>query len=255
MTAALAIAGAAAAVAGGLTYATIAPTCAFWGPVISRGPADSRGVALTFDDGPTPDSSERVLDALASQRATATFFVIGENVRRHTELLCRMHREGHLIANHTFHHPYLAFVRGLRYWEDQIKRTDDAIESLIGERPAIFRPPVGTKTWYVTDAAREQGHTLVTWSRRAIDGYPTTAQRILRRFANMRGGDILLLHDGVDPRQPRQRRTAAGEAAAPLVELIRARGLEPMRLDELLGIPGYQGGSVARQRDATKQRV
>jgi peptidoglycan-N-acetylglucosamine deacetylase len=241
MIAAIAITSAAvAAVSGGFAYATLAPACNFWGKIVHRGPDGSTGVALTFDDGPTPGSTERVLNALASANAKATFFVIGENVRRHADLLRRIHDDGHLIANHTFNHPWLAFVRGQRYWAREIRETDDIIASIIGKRPAIFRPPVGTKTWYVTDAAKAQNHTLVTWSRRAVDGIPTTPQRILKRFANIRGGDILLLHDGVDPRQPNRRRTAAGEATAPLVELIRSGGLQPMRLDELLGIPGYQ---------------
>jgi peptidoglycan/xylan/chitin deacetylase (PgdA/CDA1 family) len=252
----LAIAGGVvASAAGGLAYATLVPGCKFWGPVIASGTLDSTGVALTYDDGPALQSSPRVLDALASENVYATFFVIGENIRRHPDLLRRMHADGHLIANHTMHHPYYGFLRGQRYWEREIRATDDLIESIIGQRPAIFRPPVGQKTWYITAAVREEGHTMVTWSRRALDGIPTTPQRILKRFADVRGGDVLLLHDGVDPRRPERLRMAAGEATQRLIAMIRARGLKPMRLDELLKIPPYQQPSVAFDRDHAQKHV
>ena len=174
----LAAAAAAPAVLGRLTYATVAPSCQFWGPAIARGPAGSRRVALTFDDGPTPGATDAILDALRAACVRATFFVIGVNVAKHPDLLRRIHAEGHLIGNHSFSHSHYAATRRRPYWVREIVQTDDAIEAAIGVRPKLYRPALGVRTWHTFGALRETGHTLVTWSRRAIDGLPTTPQRI-----------------------------------------------------------------------------
>jgi peptidoglycan/xylan/chitin deacetylase (PgdA/CDA1 family) len=229
----------------GVTYATIAPACAFWGPVVCRGPAGSNRVALTFDDGPTPGSTERVLDALREGQAAATFFVVGSNVTKHPDLLRRIHREGHLIANHTLSHSHYGVMRTLPYWTREIRQTDDAIESIVGVRPALFRPPMGVKTWHTARAARELGHTVITWSRRAIDGIPTSAKRIVDRLAGAADGEILLLHDGVEPHALHRDRSATLAAIAPLIQKLRERGLTPVRLDELLSIDGYRPSQPA----------
>lgn len=232
-------------VAGWLTYATIEPSCAFWGRVISRGPSDDGRVALTFDDGPTAGTTDRILDELRKADVRATFFVIGVNAEREPGLLRRMHDEGHLVANHSYHHSHYGIMRFTRYWQQEIARCDDVITRTIGQSAAIFRPPMGVKTWHVTLAARRQMHTLVTWSHRAWDGVATTPQRILERFEDIRGGDILLMHDGVEPYAPHHDRTATIQAIEPLVERLRSRHLSPVRLDELLQIPGYRPRAAA----------
>ena len=233
-----------AAALAGFTYATIAPASQFWGPVIARGPAGTGKVALTFDDGPTPASTERVLDVLRDANVKASFFVIGANAQHQPDLLRRIHDHGHLIANHTFSHWHYGVTRALRYWTDEIRAADEVIESIIGVRPALFRPPMGVKTWHTMRAARELGHTIVTWSLRARDGLPTTAAQITRRFADVGDGSILLLHDGVEPSAPCRDRSATIEALRPLIETLHGKGLRPVRLDELLGVPAYQSRGV-----------
>jgi peptidoglycan/xylan/chitin deacetylase (PgdA/CDA1 family) len=243
--AATAIAGVGAAVVAGLTYATVWPTSTFWGPAIARGPTDTRQIALTFDDGPTPGSTDRVLEILAKTGLKAAFFVVGVNAQRDPELLGRIHEQGHLIANHTFDHSHYTVFGHLRYWKRQIGETDDLVESMIGVRPALFRPPMGVKTWHTARATRELGHTLVTWSRRAMDGFPTRAEQIVRRLSGARAGDILLLHDGVEPHSPHRDRSATIEALPMLIEHLRARELAPVRLDALLGLAPYQSRVAA----------
>ena len=238
----IAACGAAAAGLGLLAYGTFVPASCFWGRVISR----ARGVtaphvALTFDDGPTAGPTERVLDALGEANVSATFFVVGSNVEKNPRLLERIDREGHLVGNHTWDHSHFGvFGRG-RYWREQIERTDRLVRQVIGKRPALFRPPMGIKTWHVTAAARRAGHVTVTWNRRALDGVSTDSERIVRRLVPASGaGDILLLHDGVEPNVLRRDTRTTEQAIRPLVVGLRARGLEPRRLDELLGIKPYQ---------------
>lgn len=227
-------AGAVAAAAGSITYATLAPTCNVFGRVTARGPADSKSVALTFDDGPTPGTTDAVLDALQKHDAKATFFVIGNNVRQAPDLLRRIHADGHAIGNHTLTHSHYGFFRGPRFWRRELEETDAIIEQTIGQKPTLFRPPMGIRTPLVFVAVNRNGHRTITWSLRGMDGLETTPERILARFENITGGDIIVMHDGTDPQVPHRSRSAAGKAVGPLIERIRGLGLEPVRLDALL---------------------
>jgi peptidoglycan/xylan/chitin deacetylase (PgdA/CDA1 family) len=223
---------------GVIGWISVAPACEFWGKVIHCGPDDG-GVALTFDDGPTSDATDRVLDVLGELGAPAVFFVIGANAQRHPDLVKRMHDEGHVVANHTWDHSHWGFFRGRRYWEQQIERTSRLIEEIVGGRPAFFRPPMGVRTRYVTGAARRAGQQLITWSRRGMDGVRTTPQRICRRLGpTAQAGEILILHDGVEPNSDRSQ-AATVAAVRPLITTLRNRGLELVRLDKLLGVDPY----------------
>ncbi|MEM9419535.1 MAG: polysaccharide deacetylase family protein [Planctomycetota bacterium] len=228
-----------------LGWGMVHPRSRIMGPLVHRGwPVGENQkprVALTFDDGPTPDSTPAVLDALKSVDAPAAFFVIGRNVQRHPHLLRRIHDEGHLIANHTFDHDRQGLWGLNGFWRRQIDLTDDAVYDLLGKRPAMFRPPMGLKHWHMMQEAKFGGHTVVTWSRKALDGKknPPKKTKILKRLTKARDGDVLLLHDGHEPEYPASRSVTA-EAVVPLVNQLRDKGFEIVRLDKLLDMPGYQ---------------
>jgi peptidoglycan/xylan/chitin deacetylase (PgdA/CDA1 family) len=220
-------------------WTSVAPTSEFWGKVIAHGPPDQPAVALTFDDGPTPGATDQILDILADLKTPAVFFVIGANVQQSPDLLKRIHDQGHIVANHTWDHSHLGCLRGPRYWFDQIERTSDLVEQTIGHRPAFFRPPLGIRTPFVTAAARRAGLRLITWSRRGMDGVETTPARICQRLGPATGaGEILILHDGVEPNSRRDP-TATVAALGPLIDTLRYRGLELIRLDKLIGVQPY----------------
>lgn len=227
------------AACGALAYPTFAARCAWWGPLVRRGHGGGPPrVALTFDDGPWPGATERVLEILARMNVKAAFFVIGRYVDRHPALTARIAQEGHLLGNHTYDHRGDAFLGGRAFWQDQLDRADRAIEQAAGVRPRLYRPPLAMKTWISARAARRR-HQVVTWTRSARDGLSTTPDLILRRLlARPRAGDILLLHDGVSP-QSRRDPSATLDALCPLIEGLRARGLEPQRLDALTGMSAY----------------
>jgi peptidoglycan/xylan/chitin deacetylase (PgdA/CDA1 family) len=207
--------------------------------------ASGRGYALTFDDGPTRPSTSAILDILGELGVPAAFFVIGANVRRSPELLARMHAQGHIVANHSLDHAHLGMLRGWRSWDRQVRETDRLIEQVIGARPKMFRPPMGIKTCMVMRAAVRQGHSVITWSRRAGDGVATTTRRILDHLRpHTVAGDVLMLHDGVEPNSGRDQ-SATIAAIKPFVLQLRDRGLEPVRLDELLGLPAYAPAGIA----------
>ena len=232
----------AAAGAGVLVRGTVSPRSSFWGPVLSKGrPGTGRSVALTFDDGPTPGATDRVLDTLGELGVRAAFFVVGRNAQQHPTLVERIAAEGHLVANHTLDHSHYGMFGRDRYWLRQVTETDEILRAILGVRPAMFRPPMGLKTWHITRAAAAAGHTVVTWTRRALDGIGTSPAKIVERLApRSEPGDILLLHDGVEPHARRRDRSPSVAAVRPLVEQLRRKGLEPRPLDELLRVPAYQ---------------
>src|SRR4029079_15146463 len=121
----------------------------------------------------------------------AAFVGVGVHARGWRAVVRRMHDEGHVVGNHTFNHSHMGLFGRDRYWRDEIRRTDDAIEEVIGRRPALFRPPMGYKHWHVMNMAAETGHEVVTWSRRALDVKPTEPSTILKRLVEpSRAGDI-----------------------------------------------------------------
>jgi peptidoglycan/xylan/chitin deacetylase (PgdA/CDA1 family) len=226
-----------------MTVATEAIPCSGWmGTLYRRGPVGSRGYALTFDDGPTPGGTERVLDLLREHKATATFFVIGQNVERYPDLVRRTAEEGHIVANHTWRHARLGFLRRPEFWRDEFSRTDEIIESIIGKRPAMFRPPLGLRSPAMMRLVEERGQKVIMWSRRAMDGIKTTSARILKRLTPTEDGDVLLLHDGMEPTRHRDPSPTI-DALGFLIERLANKGLRPLPLDQLLRLPAYAGDS------------
>lgn len=238
-------------VLGIVAHGVFAQRSSLFCPSVIHGRTDGvPGVSLTFDDGPHPDATPAILDELGALGARAAFFVIGRQVERWPDLVRRMDAEGHLVCNHTFTHSPMCGFSWRRAWEDQLRRADDAVERVIGQRPALFRPPMGIKTPHIKWAIRRTGHTVVTWSLRAFDGVPTTPGRILHRLVPRAApGDILALHDGLTP-PTRRIPKATVEAVRPLVTSLRERGLTIARLDELTGLrpyadPARAGGSLS----------
>jgi peptidoglycan-N-acetylglucosamine deacetylase len=217
-----------------MTYGTFVPASTLWGNVISHGDPRMSAVALTFDDGPTSPYTGEILDALAREDAKATFFVLGENAERQPELVRRMHDEGHAIGNHTWSHPHYGWIRGSRYWRNEIRRTSDWIQQITGQRPTLFRPPLGAKTILTLRAARALGHEVVMWSRRSFDGLVTTPDQIMKRLQPTRAGDIILLHDGIASNNLGRDPTATVKVIGPLLAMLKARQLSALTLDALV---------------------
>lgn len=157
-------------------------------------------VVLTFDDGPDPVRTPRLLDALAAAGQKAVFFVIGERAERYPALVQRIVREGHQIGNHTQTHPYLPFVSTARL-ERELDVCQDVIFGIAGSAPRLARPPYGQKDYRYYRALAERGIVPVLWSRNLRDYYRTSAATLLGRLERARPGDIVLCHDG-DPLAP-----------------------------------------------------
>jgi peptidoglycan/xylan/chitin deacetylase (PgdA/CDA1 family) len=183
-------------------------------------------IAMTFDDGPSATLTPKLLDLLAAHHIKATFFVIGENVAEHPEIVERAAREGHEIANHSWSHPNFGKMsdEGVRR---QLSRTDDAIKNATGVRPTLLRPPYGSitarqKRW-IHD---EFGYQIILWDVDPYDwkrpGPSVVCNRILKET---RPGSIVLSHD-IHP--------GTIEAMPSTVNQLQAKGFKFVTVSELI---------------------
>lgn len=208
--------------------------------VVSRGPRGVKGVALTFDDGPHPVHTRRVLDILDEHGAKATFFVIGEKAARHPDVIREIAARGHDLAIHSFTHDRFLNMRHESRIEREIADTARIIEELTGQKTRFFRPPVGFTSPRTTMAVRALGVDVVGWTARAYDGLGmTTGARIVERIApSLEDGSIVLLHDA--PERGEQM-PASVDALPGLLAAMRERGLAGVALGAWLGALEAEG--------------
>lgn len=186
-------------------------------------------VALTFDDGPNPPWTGRILDTLAAYDVPATFFCIGLHASGHPELLARMTEAGHRVANHTWSHPFLPDL-SLSELDAQLERTDEAIERGTGLRePRLFRPPYGSGTPEIFSAlGRYDEAAVVLWdvdtNDWAMPGSDVITAAVLEQA---RPGSIVLMHDGGGDR------TQTADALPGVIEGLLGRGYRFARIDDL----------------------
>lgn len=219
-----------------ITAAALYPALQLFGPAVVRGVGADGVVALTFDDGPDPVFTPRILDQLDAAGARATFFVVGEQVRRAPEVARAILERGHQVAHHGDAHRWqLIFTPG-RLAADYVAAAD-SIQEATGRLPALFRPPVGIIAPETMDMVRAAGVRLAAWSLRPRDGTLSDPVEVRRRVSSkIRAGDIVLLHDAA--RHGRWDPPAV--AALPgILEDLQQRGLRSVTLSELTGQPAY----------------
>lgn len=194
-----------------------------FGRVLGRLPA-SDAVALTFDDGPNPDATPRVLDVLRREQVPATFFLLGRHVDRWPAIAARVAAEGHVIGNHGYHHRKL-HRRGPGYVRLDIALGADSIERATGVSPRLFRAPHGFRNPWVSGIAAELGQRTVGWTLGVHDSDRPGADVIARRvISGLRGGGILLLHDG-DGYNSAGDRSQTAEALPAIIRGLKGAGL------------------------------
>jgi peptidoglycan/xylan/chitin deacetylase (PgdA/CDA1 family) len=178
---------------GAAAWGAFHPRSQLFGPTILRA---GECCALTFDDGPNPRVTPKVLSLLDKYGIRATFFVLGKYVGQNPGLLADIAAGGHAIGNHTYAHLNLVFSsRGEIVKE--LSQCEDTIVRAVGRRSSCVRPPFGFRGPQFQSAAREAGFSnVVMWSVAARDWKPQTWDRVSRRLRRVRAGDIVLFHDG-----------------------------------------------------------
>jgi peptidoglycan-N-acetylglucosamine deacetylase len=230
-----------ASVAVALAIAVIAwivtsPRSQFFVPTHFEGPPTRPAIALTFDDGPDPNVTPRVLEVLAQADARATFFMVGEAARKHPELVRQVMQAGHEIGSHTEHHSNFFHVLRARPMAAEITRGVRSLQEITGRSPRWFRPPQGLRVPTLRDAlARCESLQVVTWSTRALDTTLGSSTAIHRRLAGgLRPGAIFTLHDGT-AYGGRSGREAMLDALCTFLRDVRKHSYQTMTLSELLG--------------------
>ncbi|HEX6851780.1 MAG TPA: polysaccharide deacetylase family protein [Candidatus Polarisedimenticolaceae bacterium] len=167
--------------------------------LVRLGPdAAARGeVAVSFDDGPDPDVTPRVLDLLEARGARASFFLVGARAVAHPEVVRAIVRRGHRVENHTWSHSHAFSVLPPGAVGREIDRAQREIGALAGRAPRWFRAPAGLRPPWLDPQLRRRGISLASWTRRGFDAVDTNASRVAARLTRgLRAGDVLVLHDG-----------------------------------------------------------
>ncbi|EOH95629.1 hypothetical protein UAW_01978 [Enterococcus haemoperoxidus ATCC BAA-382] len=180
-------------------------------------------ISLTFDDGPNPETTPRLLDILKEKGVKATFFMLGQNVVKHESLVQRVAQEGHEVASHSYSHPQLTGLDAQRV-KDEVQKTDKAIYHAIGKLPTDFRPPYGAVN---KDVAAIIGKPIIQWSVDSQDWQSHNAQAIIKRIDDTAYNDTIVLMHDIHPETV--------DAVATVIDHLRGEGYEILPSKELLG--------------------
>lgn len=208
----------------------------FFMPIISRGGAEKGAVALTFDDGPDPATTPRLLELLAARNIPTAFFVTGLRAMKHPELVREILSRGHEVANHTFHHDPLIMLKSGRTLSREIHQTREILSQQFGINALAVRPPAGIVSPRMAEVLRGSDMFVVNFNRRAGDRGNRRTRGIARRIlGRLKSGDIVLLHD-VRPLGDQTVDDWLSEVAL-LLDGIEERGLGVLPLSDLISRP------------------
>lgn len=191
---------------------------------------DTMKIALTFDDGPHPRLTERILDILDHYQTRATFFMVGQNILNYPDTAREVIRRGHEVGNHSFSHHRIPTL-GKEAIEAEIEKCEDALEELCEYRAHLFRPPQGAVNAYVEGCTERGDYTLVLWSLDTRDWECKSRDQIVEEvLSKVQPGDIILMHDYIGTK------SQTPEALEIILPKLLERGFEPTTVSDLLGL-------------------
>lgn len=204
---------------------------------VYRGDISQKVVALTFDDGPSPKWTTKILDVLKKEDVKATFFMLGEHVKKYPDVAVRVAAEGHDIENHSYTHHVLIYYKPEEL-EREIKDTEKEIQKVTGRVTHLFRPP---KAWLTNEEKKEikeLGYTVVLWSLNSKDWVTFDEKYIVKYLLHhVRPGDIILFHDsGGTFSVEGGNRDETVNSVGRLIERLKKRGYRFVTMTELLNM-------------------
>ncbi|WP_027402066.1 polysaccharide deacetylase family protein [Aphanizomenon flos-aquae] len=220
----------------------------FQGIVISEAklPPGKKVIALTFDDGPWPSSTAKVLDILKKNNIKGTFFVVGQNVKNYPDLTKRVVTDGHIIANHTWHHWYHHMNAQTAAYE--VANTTDIIYKTTGIKTSLFRPPGGNMRNGVAAYAKSNKYAVIMWSSDSMDySRPGVPRLINNIFREAKPGGIVLMHDGGGDR------SHTVKALPEIISKFRKQGYEFVTVPELLEMQDQYPHLVAQKSQKSQK--
>jgi peptidoglycan-N-acetylglucosamine deacetylase len=207
----------------------------FFLPIVTHGDRAQNRIVLSFDDGPDPQTTPRLLDLLSTFNVKATFFVIGQKAHQHPDLIKKIVTQGHLIGNHSYSHDSFLMLRRARILKAEIVKCQNELQSL-GIKSLTFRPPVGITNPKLGKILTERGMICLGFSCRAADfGNRRVAGLAKKILKKLRKGDIVMLHD----RQPAADNTVESwlSEIETVLNGIQSKGLEVVPLSDLIEHP------------------
>jgi peptidoglycan/xylan/chitin deacetylase (PgdA/CDA1 family) len=214
-------------------YQSMAPTGQWYGRTFTGLPRGSKQIALTYDDGPNDPHTLKLLEVLARHEVRATFFMIGRYVWQRPDIVRAVAEAGHVIGNHTTTHPLLIFQSAAQTITE-LMECRAALTDAIGEHSNIFRPPFGGRRPATLRIARELGLVPIMWNVTGYDWNAPPAATIEQKVASqMRGGDVVLLHDGGHKAMGADRGQTV-LATESLIRRYREQGYEFVTVKEML---------------------
>jgi peptidoglycan/xylan/chitin deacetylase (PgdA/CDA1 family) len=220
----------------------------FQGIVISEAklPPEKKVIALTFDDGPWPNTTAKVLDILKKNRIKSTFFVVGQNVKNYPDLTKQIVADGHIIANHTWHHWYHHMNAQAAAYE--VANTGDIIYQTTGVRTRLFRPPGGIMNNGVAAYAKNNKYAVIMWSADSMDYSRPAVPRLMNNiFREAKPGGIVLMHDGGGDR------SHTVKALPEIISRFRKQGYEFVTVPELLEMQDQHPQLTAKNKSKSPQ--
>ncbi len=185
-----------AAAASTAAYQGMAPWAQGFGRTFVSGACGSKQIALTYDDGPNDPHTLRLMDVLARHNVHATLFLIGRYVQQRPDIVRDLVKAGHVVGNHTFTHPHLIVSSAIET-RNQLEECQRAVQEATGESPRFFRPPFGGRRPATLRIVRSLGMEPIMWNVTSWDWRTPPAEQIVQTcMRQMRGGDVILMHDG-----------------------------------------------------------
>lgn len=204
------------------------------GKVIWEVNTKEKMVSITFDDGPHPVFTPQILEILAKYNAKATFFVVGNKVELYPDILKRIKKEGHEIANHTDKHIYGGNLTSARL-TTELEKTDEIIQRITGDKPTLYRPVGGLYNNLIINTALKNGKIVILWSwhQDPEDWKKPRASKIAKHITkSVQPGNIILLHDWIDSGVTQTSQTV--KALESIMEFLSQNGYECVTVTELL---------------------
>ncbi len=188
-------------------------------------------IAITFDDGPNNKFTQQILELLKTYEAKATFFCTGKQIEQHANIVKRIVNDGHTIGNHSYSHsPFFDFY-GKQKVITEIEKTNHLVESLIGKKMNLFRPPYGITNPSIARAIKKTKHQVIGWNIRSLDTVKNNEQEILNRITKkVSPGSVILLHDSKE---------VTVNVLEQLLLFLQQKGYQSITIDALFKIKDY----------------
>ncbi|MDI7246163.1 MAG: polysaccharide deacetylase family protein [Bacillota bacterium] len=211
--------------------------------VVRQWTPDTPAVAITFDDGPDNTYTPKILDILARHGVRATFFLIGQAAEKHPEVVARIVNEGHAIGNHTYFHSNMSRMAPWQVLLD-LRKAQGVFKRLVGQAPAVVRPPYGALDPPAVEAVGREGFKVVLWTIDSLDWWGLPKEQIIKNVVPaLKSGAIVLHHSSGGPEEDL---TGTLEALPEIVRTLKDQGYRFLTVPEVLDEIARQGKALKR---------